>query len=43
MAIITVTGYGCERCGYKWTPRMVGAPMPRMCPKCKSRLWNVRK
>jgi hypothetical protein len=28
----------CHRCIYSWTPRR--API-RMCPRCKSRLWDV--
>lgn len=48
---IRVMGYKCERCGYEWvprTPRNVDpkakkgeTPKPRICPKCKSALWDV--
>ncbi len=27
----------CYRCGASWTPRR---PMIRMCPRCRSRLWD---
>jgi uncharacterized protein len=30
----------CHRCIYSWRPRS-GAP--RVCPRCKSKLWNVPK
>lgn len=29
---------GCFRCAYVWRPR---AAVPRICPRCKSRLWDV--
>ncbi|MFZ3355661.1 MAG: nucleotidyltransferase domain-containing protein [Thermoplasmata archaeon] len=28
---------GCFRCGFVWRPR---SPEPRLCPRCKSRLWD---
>ena len=31
----------CLRCGYNWVPR--SASLPKMCPKCHSRLWNHGK
>lgn len=41
----------CQRCGHNWTtkPRVRRAggikksrkKQPRLCPKCKSKLWNV--
>jgi len=33
--------YKCERCGNKWYPRT--PKKPKMCPACKSRLWEVPK
>ena len=29
---------GCFRCGFVWRPRSVN---PRICPRCKSRLWDA--
>ncbi len=50
---IEVDGFECERCGYQWIgrwPRDVPVskrkgepPEPRMCPRCKSKLWDVPK
>jgi uncharacterized protein len=28
----------CYRCGYVWSPR---SPHIRICPRCKSRFWDV--
>lgn len=41
MAITKVTIWRCtcERCGHTWAPRALPPP-PRLCPKCKSFLWN---
>lgn len=36
----TVTAYRCDRCGNEWLPRKNGAPLPTVCPKCKSPYWN---
>ena len=30
----------CKRCGHEWTPRQTDV---RICPKCKSALWDVPK
>lgn len=30
---------GCYRCAYVWRPAR--SVEPRICPRCKSRLWNV--
>jgi len=38
---ITVDGYKCERCRYKWIARK--KVYPRVCPKCKSPYWDVPK
>ncbi len=38
MAGDTLPEYHCHRCIYTWTPRRVPV---RMCPRCKSRLWDV--
>jgi len=29
----------CSRCGHAWIPR-TWSPLPRVCPKCKSKYWN---
>ncbi len=31
---------GCFRCAYVWHPRSAG---PNLCPRCKSRQWDVPK
>ena len=31
--------YGCYRCAYVWRPAR--ARVPRICPRCKSRFWDV--
>lgn len=31
--------YGCFRCAYVWRP--VRQRRPMMCPRCKSRFWDV--
>ena len=33
--------WGCYRCAYVW--RSTSGRQPRMCPRCKSRLWDVPK
>jgi uncharacterized protein len=38
MAAEEATEIHCYRCIYTWVPRRRPA---RMCPRCKSRLWNV--
>lgn len=35
---ITLDGYQCERCSWKWVPRNKKTPV--VCPKCKSPYWN---
>lgn len=39
---ITVIELTCQRCGYKWVPRKT-VDRVRMCPDCKSTLWDERK
>ena len=39
---ITMEGFLCERCGYKWIPRNK-EESPRVCPKCKSPYWDKPK
>jgi len=41
MGKIKIEGYVCERCKHKWAPRNRGEP--RVCPKCKSPYWNIKK
>lgn len=31
--------YGCFRCAYVWRP--LRPNVPRICPRCKSRFWEV--
>jgi len=31
----------CKRCGNEWYPRTPNKP--KMCPACKSRLWEIKK
>ncbi|MEI6314680.1 MAG: hypothetical protein WCO89_07420 [Syntrophus sp. (in: bacteria)] len=31
----------CLRCRYDWMPRWADNPPPTICPKCKSRYWDV--
>jgi predicted Zn-ribbon and HTH transcriptional regulator len=35
----------CERCNFKWFPRIQedGTMKLKICPKCKSPLWNVKR
>ncbi len=40
MAIITVIGYRCERCGHEWVPNRKSIAEPKVCPKCKNPYWN---
>jgi len=37
----TIKQYECKRCKKKWFPRKPGKP--KMCPQCKTLLWNVAK
>lgn len=37
MAADTLPEFHCYRCIYSWTPRRIPV---RMCPRCKSRLWD---
>lgn len=39
MAVISVAGFKCERCGHEWAPRL-GRP-PKVCPECKRTDWNT--
>ena len=39
MAVVSITGYKCERCAHEWVPRD-RVQEPRVCPKCKSPYWN---
>ncbi len=38
MVIESLPELHCYRCIYTWTPRHLPV---RMCPRCKSRLWNT--
>jgi predicted nucleotidyltransferase len=38
MAIEPLPELHCHRCIYTWTPRRLPV---RMCPRCKSRLWDT--
>jgi Zn finger protein HypA/HybF involved in hydrogenase expression len=35
-------GFRCERCKHEWVPRDIRIE-PRVCPKCKSPYWNVKR
>lgn len=37
---VTIPKLECERCGYRWWPRKEDV---RLCPRCKSALWDVPK
>jgi uncharacterized protein len=39
MAILAGGLRGCYRCAHVWRP--TGRATPRICPRCKSRLWDV--
>ena len=38
---LTIPHCLCERCGYTWYPRK--PELPKLCPACKSRLWQIPK
>jgi uncharacterized OB-fold protein len=40
MKQVRVPGLACLRCGHTWVPRR---PIVKICPRCKSRLWDVPK
>ena len=44
MAYVTIEGYMCERCHYRWGSRtgtgIRSKKDPRVCPKCKTPYWN---
>ena len=40
MARVKVDGFMCERCTYIWVPKRGTKHEPKLCPKCKSPLWN---
>ncbi len=31
----------CKRCGNKWFPKR--PKLPKVCPSCNSRKWNVKR
>lgn len=39
---LTVKGYECYRCGYKWQPRKKGR-YPRQCARCHSVRWDEKR
>lgn len=39
MAMLPSGLRGCYRCAYVWRPAR--PEEPRICPRCKSRMWNV--
>lgn len=43
--VITMPGYRCERCEHEWVARSRRSAEgpPRICPKCKSALWDIPK
>lgn len=36
--MVELTKFKCRQCSHEWIPR---TPDPELCPKCKSRRWNV--
>jgi predicted Zn-ribbon and HTH transcriptional regulator len=42
MVEIRVYGFKCERCGHEWVPRD-NKKEPKVCPKCKSPYWNIKR
>jgi len=40
MKELNVPGLICLRCGHGWIAR---SPIVKICPRCKSRLWDVPK
>ena len=45
MAVVekSVTGYVCDKCGHDWIPKKETVGLPKICPECKTHLWNVGK
>ncbi len=39
MPRVDLPGFECSRCGHQWFAR--GEGVPRVCPRCKSPLWDV--
>ena len=37
---IKIEKLNCKRCGHTWTPRKEEV---RICPKCKSPYWDIKK
>lgn len=35
--------YKCLRCGYEWESRLPEPQVPRACPQCTSRRWNIKR
>jgi len=35
------TNRKCKRCGFQWAQRITGTP--KMCPSCKTRLWDKER
>jgi predicted nucleotidyltransferase len=35
---VTLPLLGCYRCAHEWSPK---TPIVRLCPRCKSRLWDT--
>ena len=33
-----MTKYKCQRCGYKWEPKV---KEPKQCPRCKQYEWKT--
>lgn len=43
MAKVMIAGYRCERCSHTWAPRDTTKGEPKVCPRCKSAWWNVKR
>jgi hypothetical protein len=35
---MAVNPQSCNRCGYQWSSKLT---LPKECPQCKSRYWNL--
>ncbi len=39
---IKLKGFRCQRCRHEWVPNST-TQEPRVCPKCKSPYWNIKR
>ena len=45
MGLLKGYDFTCLVCGYEWNRKSKRAPffIPKECPECKNRKWNVKK